>query len=127
MTVPGIGPYWALLIEAEIGTIERFPTSHELASYAGLVPSTPSSGGKTVHGGVSPAGSSWLKQAPGPVRFHYERLWRAKGKQKATVAAARKLCGYLYWMLREGWSYDEWLERHERLEVRPVQTLASVA
>ncbi|NIM49665.1 MAG: IS110 family transposase [Gemmatimonadales bacterium] len=138
MTVPGIGPYLALLIEAEIGTIERFRTSHELASYAGLVPSTRSSGGKTAHGGVGPAGSSWLKWAlveatqvlkrsPGPVRFHYERLVRAKGKQKATVAAARKLCCYLYWMLREGWSYEEWLERRERLEVRPVQTLASVA
>lgn len=137
-TVPGIGPYLALLIEAEIGTIERFRTSHELSSYAGLVPSTRSSGGKTAHGGVGPAGSSWLKwalveatqvlkQAPGPVRFHYERLWRAKGKPKATVAAARKLCCYLYWMLKEGWSYEEWLEQHERLEVRPVQTLASVA
>ncbi|UCC75030.1 MAG: IS110 family transposase [Gemmatimonadota bacterium] len=74
-----------MLIEAEIGTIKRFPTSHALASYAGLVPSTRSSGGKTAHGGVGPAGSSWLKwalveatqvlkQAPGPVRFHYERL-----------------------------------------------------
>jgi hypothetical protein len=30
-------------------------------------------------------------------------------------------------MLREGWSYEEWLEQHEQLEVRPVQTLASVA
>ncbi len=58
--------------------------------------------------------------APGPVRFHYERQWRAKGKPKATVAAARKLCCCFYWMLREGWSYEEWLEQHERLEVRPV-------
>jgi transposase len=137
-TVPGIGPYLALLISSEIGTIERFPTSHRLASYAGLVSSTRSSGGKTSHGGVGPAGSSWLKwalaeatqvlkRAPGPVRAHYERHVRTKGKQKATVAAARKLCCYLYWMMREEWSYEEWLEQHERREVRPVQSLAHVA
>lgn len=138
MTVPGIGSYLALLILAEIGTIERFPTSHALARYAGLVPSTRSSGGKTTHGPVGPEGSGWLKWAlveavqtlkrvPGPVRFHYERLLRSKGKQKATVAAARKLCTYLYWMLKEGWSYEQWLQQHERSGVRPVHSLATVA
>ncbi|NIM52719.1 MAG: IS110 family transposase, partial [Gemmatimonadales bacterium] len=137
MTVPGIGPFNGLLIAAEIGTIERFPSSHALASYAGLVSSVRSSGGKTAYGSVGPAGSGWLKwalveatqvlkRAPGPVGFHYQRLLRAKGKQKATVAAARKLCCYLYWMLKKGWSYEEWLRQHERREVRPVQTLVSV-
>jgi hypothetical protein len=66
----------------------------------------------TSHGGVSGASNHWLKwilieavqtlkQVPGPVRFHYERLLRAKGKPKATVAAARKLCTYIYWMWRQ--------------------------
>jgi transposase len=137
-TIPGVGPYGALLILAEIGTIARFGSSHELASYAGLVPSTRSSGGKTAHGPVGPAGSSWLKwilieavqvlkRSPGPVRAQYERLVRAKGKQQATVAAARKLCCYLYWMVKQGWSYEEWLRQHERPEVRPVHAVASVA
>src|SRR5439155_4785040 len=49
-TIPGIGPFGALLLLAEIGTITRFSSSHELAAYAGLVPSTRSSGGKTAHG-----------------------------------------------------------------------------
>jgi hypothetical protein len=86
------------------------------------VPSTRSSGGKTAHGSVACAGSGWLKwilieavqthkQVPGPVRFHYERLLRAKGKPKATVAAARKLCTYIYWMLREQRTYPEWRRR----------------
>src|SRR3989441_8768020 len=48
-TIPGIGPFGALLLLAEIGTIARFGSSHELAAYAGLVPSTRSSGGKTAH------------------------------------------------------------------------------
>lgn len=138
-TVPGIGPYTALLIAAEIGDIGRFPTSHELTSYAGLVPSTRSSGGKTYHGTVGPAGNGWLKwvvvgaaqvmkRRPGPVKRHYDRLFRAKGKQKAMIGAARKLCCYLYWMLKEGWSYEEWLEQHEAGRgVRPSNRLAGAA
>jgi transposase len=36
MTIPGIGLILAHVIRAEIGEIERFPTSRHLASYAGL-------------------------------------------------------------------------------------------
>jgi transposase len=139
MTIPGVGPYSALLLLAELGPITRFGSAHAVASYAGLVPSTRSSGGKTAHGTVGAAGSHWLKwilieavqtlkRRPGPVRAHYERLFRAKGKPKATVAAARKLCTYVYWMLVKGWSYEEWLQQHVTTrEGRPVHTLASVA
>ena len=137
-TWPGIGTFGAALLLAEIGTIDRFPSSHALAAYAGLTPSTQSSGDKTRHGSVGRAGSPWLKWilieivqslklAPGPVGQQYQKLLRAKGKAKATVAAARKLCCYLYWCLKEEWSYDQWLRQHERLEVRPVQPLGSAA
>lgn len=137
-TWPGIGPFGAALLLAELGDIRRFRSSHELAAYAGLVPSTQSSGGKTTHGGVGRAGSPWLKWilieivqslklAPGPVGEQYQRLLRAKGKAKATVAAARKLSCYLFWCLQEGWSYEEWLRQHDKLEVRPVHTLGSAA
>lgn len=122
---------------AESGTIGRFRSSHELAAYAGLVPSTRSSGDKTRHGGVGRSGSPWLKWllveivqtlklAPGPVGQQYQQLLRAKAKPKATVAAARKLCCYLNWSMTEGWSYEEWLRHHE-LGVRPVQPLGSAA
>lgn len=138
-TIPGVGPFGALLLLAEIGSISRFASSHELAAYAGLVPSTRSSGGKTAHGSVARAGSGWLKwiliealqthkQVPGPVRFHYERLLRAKGKPKATVAAARKLCTYIYWMLREQRTYPEWLAQQETKRAGcPMQRMASSA
>jgi transposase len=137
-TWPGIGLFGAALLVAEIGTIHRFHSSRELATYAGLTPSTQSSGDKTRHGSVGRAGSPWLKWilieivqslklAPGPVGAHYQKLLRSKGKAKATVAAARKLCCYLYWCLQEEWSYEEWLRQHEKLEVRPVQALGSAA
>ena len=109
----------------------------QLAAYAGLVPSTRSSGDKTRHGQVG-RGNPWLKWlliealqtlklAPGPVGNHYKKMLRAKGKPKATVAAARKFCTYLYWMLKEEWSYTEWLRQHDRPEVRPMQPLGSAA
>jgi transposase len=140
-TIPGVGAVGALFLQAEIGPIERFRTSHELAAYAGLVPTTRSSGGKTTHGGLGQASNRWLKWilveivvslklAPGPVSAYYRHLLRAKGKPKATTAAARKLCCYIYWMVKEGWSYEEWLRQHEthrRSEVRPVQRLGVVA
>ena len=136
-SIPGIGPFGALLLGAEIGSIARFASSHDFAAYAGLVPSTRSSGGKTAHGSVGRAGSGWLKwilveavqrlkREPGPVSEHYVRLVAAKGKAKATVAAARKLACYIYWMLKEGRSYEAWLRHRVRREVRPEITLASV-
>jgi hypothetical protein len=99
------------------------------------------SGGKTTHGGVGHASNRWLKcilveivttlkLAPGPVGTYYRHLLRAKGKPKATTAAARKFCCYLFWMLKEGWSYDEWLRQHagsRGSEVRPMQRLGAMA
>ena len=134
LTVPGIGAKTAMLIMAEVGDLSRFPSSHHLTSFAGLVPTTRSSGGKTTHGSLPGAGSPWLRWAlvettqtlkmkPGPVRAHFTRLSRAKGNSKATVAAARKLCCYLFWMLKEQKTYPEWLHKrnsHPLLEVRPM-------
>ena len=138
MTIPGIGPFGAALLVAEIGTITRFPTAAELAASAGLVPSTRSSGDKTSHGGVGVANNHWLKwilieavqtlkQRPGPVQAHYERLLRAKGKPKATVAAARKLCLYSYWMWRDGLDYGTWLQGEAKRVGCSMPTLASSA
>lgn len=50
-TMPGVGLFSALFLQAEIGSIDRFRSSHQLAADAGLVPTTRSSGGKTAHGG----------------------------------------------------------------------------
>ena len=87
------------------------------------------------NGGLGKANDRWLEWilveivitlelAPGPVRTYRRHLLRAKGKPKAQAAAARKLCCYSYWMLKEGWTYKEWLKQHlhpQRSEVRPVQ------
>jgi transposase len=140
MSLPGVGTFGALFLQAEIGDIDRFPSSRQFAAYAGLVPTTRSSGGKTAHGGLGAASNRWLKWilieivvtmkvAPGPVGAYYRHLLRAKGKPKAQAAAARKLCCYLYWMLKNGWTYHQWLQQHvttPRSEVRPVQRMGAM-
>jgi len=63
-TIPGIGECFAMLIRHEIDKINRFPTSDKLCSYAGLVPSTYSSGGgKTYHGRIIKQGNKYLRLA----------------------------------------------------------------
>jgi transposase len=41
--------------------INRFPDSLHLCSYAGLIPSTHSSGGITYHGSITKRGSKYLR------------------------------------------------------------------
>lgn len=47
-SIPGIGEFFARLIDAEIHDISRFRTPKELAAYAALVPSAYSSGGRHI-------------------------------------------------------------------------------
>ena len=119
MRIPGVGYYSALLIISEIGTLNRFPDSYHLCSYAGLVPSTHSSGGVTYHGNITKPGSKYLRWimiecARSHVRYSndsnitkfYERLVKKKGSSKAAVATASKLLKVVYWITKEGREYN---------------------
>ena len=61
ITIPGVSFYSALLITSEIGEVSRFQDSDSLVAYAGLVPSTYSSGGTTYHGRITKTGSPYLR------------------------------------------------------------------
>ena len=110
ITIPGVGPYTALLILAEIGDIGRFSTPGHLASYAGLVPSVHASGGHTRLGHITKQGSKWLRwilvecwwklinKSPTCRRF-YDRIADKHGPKVARVALARKLIHIIYHML----------------------------
>lgn len=57
-------------------------------------------------------------------------LPRPKGNSKAQAATARELCWYLYWMRKEGWIYEQWLQQQmnsQRSEMRPVQRMGAAA
>lgn len=113
-TIPGISYLSALTVMAEIGTIERFPSAKKLMGYAGVVPSTYSSGGMTRHGKITKMGSPFLrwvlveaahhqttcKRTPG-FGAYYQGIKRRKGSSAAAVATARKLCAVIWRMLTD--------------------------
>jgi transposase len=119
VTVPGIGYYSALLIVSEIGDINRFSDSYHLCSYAGLVPSTRSSGGLTYHGSITKTGSKYLRwimlecahahihnEKNSNIAQFYHQISKKKGNSKAAVAAATKLMKVVYWIMKERREYD---------------------
>ena len=61
--IKGLGTYTALLCTTEIGGINRFPHYKKLSAYAGLTPSTSSSGGVTTHGKITKQGNKLLRWA----------------------------------------------------------------
>src|SRR4029077_11330265 len=59
-SIPGMGPILAAVVVSEIDTINRFPSAQKLCGYAGLCPSTSSSGGKTFQGKLLSRCNKWL-------------------------------------------------------------------
>jgi transposase len=118
MTMPGIGQFLAMLVVAEIDEVRRFATPAKLHAYAGLIPSTYSSGGKTWHGRIIKEGNRYLRwamvEAVWPARRSDASIGRffdqheAKiGTNKAKVATARRLLTIAYRLLSEGRAYRE--------------------
>jgi len=105
-SIPGIGDILAVTIRYEIDDIRRFMSSGKLCSYAGLVPSTYSSGNRTYQGKITKQGNKWLRwamieaaqKAPSSdlwLRGFYQRISK-HGKKIARVALARKLLEIIY-------------------------------
>ncbi|MEL4378123.1 IS110 family transposase, partial [Brucella cytisi] len=90
-TIPGIGEFFARLIDAEIDDVSRFRNAKKFAAYAGLVPSTYSSGGKTYHGNITKQGNKWLRWA---------------FVEAVAPAIARKLLTIAFQILRDQRAYE---------------------
>lgn len=100
--IPGIGPYGAQVILAEIGPdMTVFPTPGHLASWAKLTPRTIQSGAKNTHGPTG-KGNPWLRGALGEAAMsaarsntflgaRYKRIVKRRGHIKALVAIARSI------------------------------------
>lgn len=106
-SVPGIGKILAVMIRYEIDDIGRFMTKSKLCSYAGLVPSTYSSGGRTYQGRITKQGNRWLRWAVTEaaqkavikdawLRRYYDRIAKRRGRKRARIAVARKLLEIIY-------------------------------
>jgi transposase len=118
-TIPALSYVSALTIIAEIGEIKRFPSAKQLMGYAGLVPSTYSSGESTRHGKITKQGSRWLrwtmieaaqrqqlcKKIQG-FGWYYNKIKMRKGGKTAAVATARKLLAVIWKMLTENREFE---------------------
>lgn len=120
-TLPGVGEILGATIYLEIGDVRRFPTPEHLASYAGLVPTVHSSGGKSHHGPTSKQANHYLRwafvEAAACIVMHkqqrkgqhvvelYERLKKQKCHGKAAVAVARHLAESSWWILSKKQAY----------------------
>jgi transposase len=117
--LPGIGYLTALVIVSEVGDINRFPSAKHLVAYAGLVPSTHSSGGTTYQGRITKTGSKILRWAlveaahrtvnsstcSPRLRKWFNQVCHRGGKKKAIVALARKLLTLSYYLWKKKEEY----------------------
>ncbi len=120
-THPGVGPLTAMAFVLIIGKAERFQCGKQVASYLGLVPLEDSSGNRRRLGHITKQGSSMLRfllveaaqvtvRSLPEWRGRYFHLMMRRGRKIAKVAMARRLAVCLYWMMRQGWDYPQWVE-----------------
>jgi transposase len=129
MSIPGPAEILSIVIDRELGSIQRFPSPKHLASYSGLVPRLHASGGKAHYGRMVKQANHYLKwafieaanvvvrqrhhpswRAKYVVQF-YERTRRRKGHAVAVGATARYLSEAAYWVLQKGEPYREPVHR----------------
>lgn len=116
-SLPGVGVRTAATLLVTIGDGTSFATSAHLASYAGLAPTTKSSG-TSIHGEHAPRGGNRvLKRAMflsafaalhDPASRTYYDKCRARGKThtQALLRLARQRINVLFAMLRDGTFYE---------------------
>jgi len=118
-TIPGVGETVAQIIVAEIGVdMDRFPTDHHLASWAGGCPGNNESVGKRQSGKTT-KGSRYVRAAlvqaawaashqKGPyLAAQYKRLVKRMGKKKALVAVDHSILIIAYHVLQNRTRYQD--------------------
>ena len=118
-TIPGVGETVAQIIVAEIGVdMDRFPTDHHLASWAGMCPGNNESAGKRKSGKTT-KGSRYLRAALVQAAWaashqqgtylaaQYKRLVKRMGKKKALVAVGHSMLVMVYHVLQNRTRYQE--------------------
>ena len=117
LSIKGMGPILAAVVVSEIDDISRFHSAQKLCGYAGLCPSTSSSGGKTYNGKLMKHCNKWLRWA------FVEAAWvamgcdsyfgdfykkkRALGKKANTaiLCVARRMARITWQLLTQGRDY----------------------
>ncbi|NBR48501.1 IS110 family transposase [bacterium] len=118
LSIPGMGPILAAVVVSEVDDISRFPSAQKLCGYAGLCPTTSSSGGKTNNGRLMRACNKWLRWAfveaawvsvgCSPYFGNYYKRKRTMGKKANTaiIATARLMARICWQLLTEKRAYE---------------------
>ncbi|MGA1562727.1 MAG: IS110 family transposase [Gammaproteobacteria bacterium] len=125
LSIPGMGPILAAVAVSEIDEIGRFSSAQKLCGYAGLCPSTSSSGGKTYNGKLMRHCNKWLRWAFVEAAWvavgccpYFGDLYRAKkanGKKSNTaiLCVARRMCRITWQLLTDERDYETFPPEHE--------------
>ena len=116
-TIPGIGDFGAMMIYAEIGSIERFPNIKHLHAYAGVAPGILQSGSKTRLPSRKQV-NYWLKYivvecagrttiTKSRLQKYYFKVKKRKGWKVARKSTARKMLTIVWHVLKEKVPYHE--------------------
>lgn len=117
-TIPGLGPILGNVIATEIDGIGRFDQSDRLCAYAGLIPTTSSSGDKTYHGQLVSGCNKWLRWALveaawvavgcSPYFGALYRHHRSRGKKANTaiMITSRRMCQIIFSVLQQQRPYE---------------------
>jgi len=137
-SIPGPAKILSIVIDREVGSIDRFSSPKHFCGYAGTVPKVKASAGKTHYGQMitpsrCPSGKqcnnylkwAFIEAANVVVRQQNHPAWRnkyvvhllhhtrqRKGHSVAVGAAARYLAETTYWVLKKGEPYREPVCRH---------------
>ena len=122
MTLPGIGPFIAIVLVLEVGDVHRFPSAKHLASYIGLTPRVRASADRIRLGHISKEGNRLLRwvlvlaatqaaRQPGPLRAWFHTVKHRKGTKIARVALARRLAELVYHVWKDDCDYFAVLRR----------------
>jgi transposase len=117
-SISGIGRTLSLTILFEIGSLDRFKTHQQLASYSRLVKCAHESGGKKTGYGGRKIGNPYLKHAFSEAAVYaarhnprikkvLHRLEQKHGKAKSKIVLAHKICRAVFYMLKNGKAFDE--------------------
>jgi transposase len=124
-TLPGVGDILAIVIDREVGSISRFPSSKHFSSYSGTTPRVSSSGGKTHLGHMRTESNQYIKWTfieaanvvaahhaqPGWTQKHVSKIHlrtrNKKGHAIAVGAVARHLAESTFWLLTKAEPYKD--------------------
>jgi len=117
-SIPGMGPILAAVVVNEVDMIARFTSAQKFCGYAGLCPSTSSSGGKTYNGRLMRHCNKWLRWAfveaawvaigCSPCFGDIYKRKRANGKKANTaiLCVARRMARIAWQLLTQSRVYE---------------------